>query len=373
MYSFSARADVKARSLGYDENGNAKKIKIEDDAYSKDAIITSAWSVDGMSLQRPSAFRPWSPSALGKDNKGLPEHGTVLVRDSRGIPTYLSMGPPVLLNPERVVPHTAASNYDSHYAPNVTLAPPSKPETPQKSDGTESKDSSSESRDRSSECGGSPTRKRWSDEDAMARESNMEEEIEMVRGMLESDAVETRAGREKLLHELARIRLQQEERLQSALTAKKDLQQELEFVRATKKEKLREAAETKRNLRKENERLRTEYERRLRELSDSKQHLRNELESLRNRKGSHEGTAGKERARLRAENDYMRERLDAVESERDELKRQLAEMSKARVSNGESEETRKAKEEKADGKWKSVEVCPKTNSPASSPKSASDA
>ena len=61
-------------------------------------------------------------------------------------------------------------------------------------------------------------------------ETNMEQEIEMVRGMLEGDAVETRAGREKLLHELARIRMRQEERLQGALTAKKNLQQVRQII-----------------------------------------------------------------------------------------------------------------------------------------------
>ncbi len=342
----AALADMKAkfdfmsrfkRKHAIDENSNPKKIKLEDDNMSKDAIVTSAWSADGLSLQRPSAFRPWSPSALGKDNKGLPEHGTVLVRDSRGIPTYLSMGPPVLLNPERVVPHTAASNFDSHYAPNVTLAPPSKPETPLKSDGTDSKDSSSESRDRSPESADSQTYNRRRDDDVTI-DTSIEQEIEMVRSMLEGDVVETRAGREKLLHELARIRMRQEERLQNALAAKKDLQQELEFVRATKKEKLREAAETKRNLRKENERLRTEYERKLRELNDSKQHLKNEVEMLRTRKGPQD--AGKERARLRAENDYMRERLDAVEGEKKQLMKHLAERNAAEGGQKRVEDTK---------------------------------
>ena len=84
---------------------------------------------------------------------------------------------------------------------------------------------------------------------------------------------------------------------------------------------MREAAETKRNLRKENERLRSEYERKLRELNDFKQYLKNEVEMLRNRKGSQD--VGKERARLRAENNYMRERLQVVEGERDKLNKQL--------------------------------------------------
>lgn len=121
-------------------------------------------------------------------------------------------------------------------------------------------------------------------------------------------------------------------------------QQELEFVRTTKKEKLREAAETKRNLRKENERLRTDYERKLRELNDSKQHLKNEVEMLRNRKGPQD--AGKERARLRAENDYMRERLDAVEGEKEQLMKCLAERNAGEAGQKRVEGTGKVKVEK---------------------------
>ena len=76
-----------------DENVNSKKIKVEDlpKDHCKDAVITSAWSPEcsapgsapgGVQIQRPSAFRPWSPSALAKEGKALlPEHGTVLVRD----------------------------------------------------------------------------------------------------------------------------------------------------------------------------------------------------------------------------------------------------------------------------------------------------
>lgn len=131
----------------------------------------------------------------------------------------------------------------------------------------------------------------------------------------------------------------------------------MEFVRATKKEKLREAAETKRNLRKENERLRTEYERKLRELNDSKQHLKNEVEMLRNRKGPQD--AGKERARLRAENDYMRERLDAVEGEKEKLIKRLAERNSAEGGQKRVEDT------KMNGKAKVSETVEKESSEGS--------
>ena len=56
-------------------------------------------------------------------------------------------------------------------------------------------------------------------------ETSLEQEIDMVRSLLENDSLESQTGRDKLLHELARIRLRQEERLQSALSSKKSLQQ----------------------------------------------------------------------------------------------------------------------------------------------------
>lgn len=46
----------------------------------KEAYFAPGWP--GFPMQRPSAFRPWSPAMLAKEGKKmLPEHGTVLVRD----------------------------------------------------------------------------------------------------------------------------------------------------------------------------------------------------------------------------------------------------------------------------------------------------
>lgn len=56
-------------------------------------------------------------------------------------------------------------------------------------------------------------------------ESSLEREIELVKALLESDALDTQDGRERLLQELARIRVHQEERLQNAVQSKKSLQQ----------------------------------------------------------------------------------------------------------------------------------------------------
>ena len=43
--------------------------------------------------------------------------------NSSGAPPYLSQGPPVLLNPERVVPHSDSTRYEQHFQPNVALVP----------------------------------------------------------------------------------------------------------------------------------------------------------------------------------------------------------------------------------------------------------
>ncbi len=59
----------------------------------------------------------------------------------------------------------------------------------------------------------------------VAVETSLEQEIDMVRSLLENEPLDSQAGRDKLLHELARIRVRQEERLQSALASKKSLQQ----------------------------------------------------------------------------------------------------------------------------------------------------
>ncbi|XP_072036202.1 ski oncogene-like isoform X2 [Amphiura filiformis] len=356
-----------------DENGNNKKIKVEDAQREmcKDAIVTSAWSPDGTpgpQLQRPSAFRPWSPSALAKEGKAvLPEHGTVLVRDSRGIPTYLSMGPPVLLNPERVVPHTAATKFDGHFAPNVSLVPQTKAITPKKEE-VESSRTTPNGEQTSQDSNTSEDSGLREDGHSEISETSLEQEIDMVRSLLENEQLDSQAGRDKLLHELARIRVRQEERLQSALTSKKSLQQELEFLRATKKEKLREASETKRNLRKEIDRIRIEYERKLREASEAKQRLKRDLEIAKSKKCDKTHELGKDKVRLRAENEYLRERLTEVEEERDQLRKEVDELKKQITdSSSESSENELSKKSENNEKRSSSSCSESTKNDSSQP------
>ena len=124
--------------------------------------------------------------------------------------------------------------------------------------------------------------------------------------------LDSKEAREKLLQEIVKMRVKQEEKLAVAVQAKRSLQQvtalflwstalrrnsylfmnvrvsnmnlfwcfpqELEFVRVAKKGRLREAIEAKRNLRKEIERLRVDWERKMREADESCERLKGELE-----------------------------------------------------------------------------------------------
>lgn len=121
----------------------------------------------------------------------------------------------------------------------------------------------------------------------------------LYRGM------DTKEAREKVLQEIIRMRVKQEEKLAAAVQAKRSLQQvgrrrlihhrvlpagrnranrceifvqELEFVKVAKKGRLREAIEAKRNLRKEIERLRVDWERKMRDMVETCGRLKGELE-----------------------------------------------------------------------------------------------
>ncbi|RWS17192.1 Cs ski like protein-like protein [Dinothrombium tinctorium] len=69
---------------------------------------------------RFSAFKPWIPGVKMKYRElSLTSHGSIL-------PQHLATKfaePPVLQNPEKIVPLSESSRFESHYQPNVALAP----------------------------------------------------------------------------------------------------------------------------------------------------------------------------------------------------------------------------------------------------------
>nr|XP_027238976.1 uncharacterized protein LOC113830005 [Penaeus vannamei] len=69
----------------------------------------------------------WTATPLvTRDGKALPPPPPAFVRDSvpAPLPAYLSQGPPVLVDPGRVVPLSDSQKFERHYQPNVALAPP---------------------------------------------------------------------------------------------------------------------------------------------------------------------------------------------------------------------------------------------------------
>ncbi|XP_077998067.1 ski oncogene-like [Glandiceps talaboti] len=335
-----------------------KKAKCEfippDHKFGHDAIVTSGvWMGQPHSIVTPihrlSAFRPWSPSALTKDGKlkeGLIDPSGGFVRDGHFVaPSYLSTGPPVLLNPDRVIPHNSSSNnrYDTHFQPNVALAPPGAQKVQAEMKSPKMKEISAETdkeskkenkenmevEDTGKEDQEFKAAEITSTDVSIVKEellsteatveSSVEQELELVRNALENNALDSKDAREKLLHELAKLRVKQEERLNTALLSKKNLQQELEFLRVAKKEKLREATEAKRSLRKEIERLRSDQERKLKEVNESRLRLKRELELARSKRCDKINEMAKSKAKLKIQVEQLRSKLSEVEREREGL------------------------------------------------------
>ncbi|XP_008938852.1 PREDICTED: ski oncogene, partial [Merops nubicus] len=160
--------------------------------------------------------------------------------------------------------------------------------------------------------------------------SGLEAELEHLRQALDS-GLDTKEAKEKFLHEVVKMRVKQEEKLNAALQAKRSLHQELEFLRVAKKEKLREATEAKRNLRKEIERLRAENEKKMKEANESRVRLKRELEQARQIRVCDKGCeAGRLRAKYSAQIEDLQVKLQHAEADREQLRADLMHEREAR-------------------------------------------
>ncbi|XP_068934954.1 ski oncogene isoform X5 [Petaurus breviceps papuanus] len=165
---------------------------------------------------------------------------------------------------------------------------------------------------------------------AESHSNGLEAELEHLRQALES-GLDTKEAKEKFLHEVVKMRVKQEEKLNAALQAKRSLHQELEFLRVAKKEKLREATEAKRNLRKEIERLRAENEKKMKEANESRQRLKRELEQARQIRVCDKGCeAGRLRAKYSAQIEDLQVKLQHAEADREQLRADLLREREAR-------------------------------------------
>ncbi|XP_075045663.1 ski oncogene isoform X2 [Mixophyes fleayi] len=327
--------------------------------------------------QRLSAFRPWSP-AISANDKELSAHLPAMIRDSfynyksfeNLVAPNVALTPPaqqkVITSPlcapavPRSTPASSGSPAQSRKRrPTAELlpapeapAPPATVREEEKESETEievesreeftsslsslsspSFTSSSSAKELSSPGMLAPTVMNPSFESTPHGDfhsSGLEAELEHLRQALDS-GLDSKEAKEKFLHEVVKMRVKQEEKLNAALQAKRSLQQELEFLRVAKKEKLREATEAKRNLRKEIERLRAENEKKMKEANESRLRLKRELEQARQIRVCDKGCeAGRIRTKYSAQIEELQAKLQHADSDRDKLRTDLVHEREAR-------------------------------------------
>ncbi|OWK55797.1 ski oncogene [Lonchura striata] len=327
--------------------------------------------------QRLSAFRPWSP-AVSASEKELSSHLPALIRDSfysyksfeSAVAPNVALAPPaqqkIVSNPpcatvvsrssealgsaqprkrKHGAEHTAVP--EATAATAATTAPEEDKESEAEIEvetreeftsslsslSSPSFTSSSSAKDMSSPGMQPPAPVNSSYEVAAhpdPHSSGLEAELEHLRQALDS-GLDTKEAKEKFLHEVVKMRVKQEEKLNAALQAKRSLHQELEFLRVAKKEKLREATEAKRNLRKEIERLRAENEKKMKEANESRIRLKRELEQARQIRVCDKGCeAGRLRAKYSAQIEDLQVKLQHAEADREQLRADLLHEREAR-------------------------------------------
>uniref|UniRef100_A0A8C8RMR2 Ski oncogene n=1 Tax=Pelusios castaneus TaxID=367368 RepID=A0A8C8RMR2_9SAUR len=368
----------------------SKKPKIDDSAsqspISAEKEKQSSWlrSLSGLSnksigcvhpRQRLSAFRPWSPT-VSANEKELSTHLPLLIRDSfysyksfeNAVAPNVALAPPaqqkiVSNSPCATVVSRSSEPLNSPVQPRKRKLPADNPAVPEtmatvtvteedkeseaeievetreeftsslSSLSSPSFTSSSSAKDMSSPGMQTPATVSNSFEVATHAESHssgLEAELEHLRQALDS-GLDTKEAKEKFLHEVVKMRVKQEEKLNAALQAKRSLHQELEFLRVAKKEKLREATEAKRNLRKEIERLRAENEKKMKEANESRIRLKRELEQARQIRVCDKGCeAGRLRAKYSAQIEDLQVKLQHAEADREQLRADLLHEREAR-------------------------------------------
>ncbi|KFO64840.1 Ski oncogene [Corvus brachyrhynchos] len=302
--------------------------------------------------QRLSAFRPWSP-AVSASEKELSSHLPALIRDSfysyksfeSAVAPNVALAPPaqqkIVSNPPcaTVVSRSSESlgsaqpRKRTHNSNELQVSPLSQVTSSLSSLSSPSFTSSSSAKDMSSPGMQPPAPVNSSYEVAAhpdSHSSGLEAELEHLRQALDS-GLDTKEAKEKFLHEVVKMRVKQEEKLNAALQAKRSLHQELEFLRVAKKEKLREATEAKRNLRKEIERLRAENEKKMKEANESRIRLKRELEQARQIRVCDKGCeAGRLRAKYSAQIEDLQVKLQHAEADREQLRADLLHEREAR-------------------------------------------
>ncbi|XP_026163856.1 v-ski avian sarcoma viral oncogene homolog b [Mastacembelus armatus] len=307
--------------------------------------------------QRPSAFRPWSPKVAEKE-KPAPqnevERSYAKIQDTTVAPN-LTLAPlaPLVHPRDSHAPGRghAATSRPPQEVPNGDVQPAAKPTASGTTNQADNMDTDGEID--VDDCDDRPL-PASSQTSASVRTSVSQSltpqsvartqegpawmsglicpEMDTLRQMLYA-GMDTKDAREKLLQEIVRMRVKQEEKLAAAVQAKRSLQQELEFVRVAKKGRLREAIEAKRNLRKEIERLHVDWERKMRDAEESCGRLKRELERERQLRVCDKGCEAELlRVKYTTQIEELHVQLHKAEADREQLRHELQLEREARQS-----------------------------------------
>lgn len=325
---FDPKHKHKRRQSPDHEGCEQKRAKTEA-ALAQDVI---AWGEATSSGRDSSAFMPWTPAPSAAAHKGkllaLQPH---LSRDS--MPNFLHNGPPVLLNPERVIPYSESQRYERHFTPNVSLAP-SAPKTGKTDEDNErgeeqeepeeltvkvkeepsqtqpqltaqlkaipmvvsvpsaaaampvAMDSSRDYReydlptesDDSSIGQSSPLdsgeEPRFSDSPVF--ESSLEQELALIHQALDGRVANTKEARDAFLHQYSKLRARQEEMVHSLCREKHGLKKDLSLMQSLKEDLKRKL----RALENELAGLRLDSERRERTVQEEREALAKKMASI---------------------------------------------------------------------------------------------
>ncbi|XP_059184739.1 v-ski avian sarcoma viral oncogene homolog b [Centropristis striata] len=308
--------------------------------------------------QRPSAFRPWSPKAAEKEKPALQNevessysksHETMAAPNLTAAPLALPVhprdshapgrGPAAISRPQQEL-HNGDAQLASKPPPSSTANQPEDMDTDGEIDVDDCDDRPvpvSSLASPPSACSSvsqtlTPQSAARPQEGPGWQSGSAHPEVDTLRQMLYG-GTDTKEAREKLLQEIVKMRVKQEEKLAAAVQAKRSLQQELEFVRVAKKGRLREAIEAKRNLRKEIERLRVDWERKMRDAEESCGRLKRELERERQLRVCDKGCeAERLRVKYSTQIEELHVQLQQAEADREQLRQELQQEREARQS-----------------------------------------
>lgn len=317
LENIKARYDPKhkhKRRQSPEREGCEQKRAKTEAALAQDVI---AWGEATSGGKAASAFQPWSHAALAiKGGKLLPLQAHLL-RDG-AVPTYLHTGPPVLQNPERVIPYSESQRYERHFTPNVSLAPTAntkgksdaedverveeqpqeltvkvevkeelKPRIPTRAVAlTMPMESNRDYReydlptdtDDSSVGQSSPldTREEPRFSDSPVFESTLEQELAMIHRALDGKVPNTKESRGAFLHDYSKLRARQEEIMQALYRGKDVLKRELALAHSRNEDLCRKM----RAMENELEGLRLDSERRDRQVQQQQAALAQRMAAM---------------------------------------------------------------------------------------------